>query len=174
MTNLKLETTSESRRAFLKTGGALVVIFAVGDGGAAAPAMPGKTVAGDQVDGFLAIDSKGRVTVFSGKVDLGTGIQTAMAQIAAEELSVPLDRITVIQGDTALTPDQGVTFGSLSIQNGGMQIRQAAATARDALVSQVARASPRRASRSRTAWWYRSPEARAGATGSSWAAAISS
>jgi nicotinate dehydrogenase subunit B len=130
---------NESRRAFLKTGGALVVSFAVGEPGAATtPSMPGKTVATDQVDGFLAIDAKGQVTVFSGKVDLGTGIQTAMAQIAAEELSVPLDRVTVVQGDTALTPDQGITFGSLSIQNGGMQIRQAAATARDALVSQVA------------------------------------
>ncbi|HZI84115.1 MAG TPA: molybdopterin cofactor-binding domain-containing protein [Casimicrobiaceae bacterium] len=136
MTN---QRTSESRRGFLKTGGALVVSFAVGDvGAAAAAAMPAKTVATDQVDGFLAIDAKGHVTVYSGKVDLGTGIQTAMAQIAADELSVPLDRVTVIQGDTALTPDQGVTFGSLSIQNGGMQIRQAAATARDALVSQVA------------------------------------
>jgi nicotinate dehydrogenase subunit B len=130
---------SASRRAFLKTGGALVVTFAVGRAGdAAAQAMPAKTVAADQVDGFLAIDAKGRVTVYSGKVDLGTGVQTAMAQIAAEELSVPLDRVTVIQGDTALTPDQGVTFGSLSIQNGGMQIRQAAATARDALLAQVA------------------------------------
>ena len=47
--------------------------------------------------------------------------------------------MTVIQGDTLLTPDQGVTFGSLSIQNGGMQIRQAAATARDALVGEAAR-----------------------------------
>ena len=132
-------TTSESRRSFLKTGGALVVTFAVGStGDGAAQAMPAKTVAADQVDGFLAIDAKGRVTVYSGKVDLGTGVQTAMAQIAAEELSVPLDRVTVIQGDTALTPDQGVTFGSLSIQNGGMQIRQAAATARDALLAQVA------------------------------------
>jgi CO/xanthine dehydrogenase Mo-binding subunit len=134
------EHTNESRRDFLKTGGALVVSFAVGGSGPAsgAAAMPAKTVALDQVDGFLAIDAKGNVTVFSGKVDLGTGIRTAMAQIAAEELSVPLDRVTVIQGDTALTPDQGVTFGSLSIQNGGMQIRQAAATARDALLAQVA------------------------------------
>lgn len=134
------ERTNESRRDFLKTGGALVVSFAVGGSGSAAgaAATPAKTVAPDQVDGFLAIDAKGNVTVFSGKVDLGTGIRTAMAQIAAEELSVPLDRVTVIQGDTALTPDQGVTFGSLSIQNGGMQIRQAAATARDALLAQVA------------------------------------
>ena len=120
-----------ARRDFLKTGGALVVTFSIGAGSASAvgEAMPAKTVATDQVDGFLAIDAKGRVTVYSGKVDLGTGIRTAMAQIAAEELSVPLDRVTVIQGDTLLTPDQGITFGSLSIQNGGMQIRQAAATA---------------------------------------------
>jgi nicotinate dehydrogenase subunit B len=131
---------NESRRDFLKTGGALVVTFAVGRAGlaAGASATAAKTVAADQVDGFLAIDAKGRVTVYSGKVDLGTGVRTAMAQIAAEELSVPLERVNVIQGDTALTPDQGVTFGSSSIQNGGMQIRQAAATARDALLSQVA------------------------------------
>jgi CO/xanthine dehydrogenase Mo-binding subunit len=130
----------ESRRDFLKTGGVLVVSFAVGGSGTvrAASATPPKTVATDQVDGFLAIDARGNVTVFSGKVDLGTGIRTAMAQIAAEELSVPLHRVSVVQGDTALTPDQGITFGSLSIQNGGMQIRQAAATARDALLAQVA------------------------------------
>jgi nicotinate dehydrogenase subunit B len=129
-----------ARRDFLKTGGALVVTFSFGAGavdalGADAPA---KTVASDQVDAFLAIDAKGRVTVYSGKVDLGTGIETAMAQIAAEELSVPFDRVTVIQGDTLLTPDQGITFGSLSIQNGGMQIRQAAATAQQALLAQGA------------------------------------
>jgi len=134
---------SLSRRSLLKSGGALVVSFALAPRlakGAAKKeaAATQKTVAPDQVDGFLAIDSKGKVTVFSGKVDLGTGIRTAMAQIAAEELSVPLSDVTVIQGDTALTPDQGVTFGSLSIQNGGMQIRQAAATARQALIAQAA------------------------------------
>ena len=131
---------SESRRGFLKTGGALVVAFSVGRPAlpADAPAKPPKTVAPNEVDGFLSIDAKGRVTVFSGKVDLGTGVEIAMAQIAAEELSVSLDRVTVIQGDTALTPDQGITFGSQSIQIGGMQIRQAAATAREALLWRVA------------------------------------
>jgi nicotinate dehydrogenase subunit B len=137
-------TVPLSRRALLKSGGAMVVGFAllprVAKGAAKkeVAAQAPKTVAPDQVDGFLAIDSKGKVTVFSGKVDLGTGIRTAMAQIAAEELSVPLKDVTVVQGDTALTPDQGVTFGSLSIQNGGMQIRQAAATARQALVALAA------------------------------------
>lgn len=133
-------TTLQSRRAFLKTSGALVVTFSVGgpNVNAANYASFAKTVATDKVDGFLAVDGKGMVTVYSGKVDLGTGIRTAMTQIAAEELCVPLNKVTVIQGDTALTPDQGVTFGSLSIQNGGMQIRQAAATAREALITQAA------------------------------------
>src|SRR4051812_38236858 len=140
--------SSLTRRQLLKSGGALFVGFTLVPriANAAAPAnkqaasgsAKDKTVAPDQVDGFLAIDAKGKVTVFSGKVDLGTGIRTAMAQIAAEELSVSLDSVTVVQGDTALTPDQGVTFGSLSVQNGGMQIRQAAATARQALVAQAA------------------------------------
>ena len=98
-----------------------------------------KTVAPDEVDGFLAIDAQGAVTVYSGKVDLGTGVRTALTQIAAEELDVPMARVSVIQGDTALTPDQGITYGSLSIQNGGMQLRQAAATARRALLQRSGR-----------------------------------
>ena len=143
-----LTTAPLTRRDFLKTTGSLVVTFPLAGALAAcagtAPAkdpeqLAGKTVATDQVDGFLAIDANGNVLVFSGKVDLGTGIRTAMTQIAAEELSVSLDRVTVVQGDTLLTPDQGVTFGSLSIQNGGMQIRQAAATAREALAVEGAK-----------------------------------
>ncbi len=143
-----LTTSSLTRRDFLKTTGSLVVSFPlagalVGCAGTAPAKDPellaGKTLATDQVDGFLAIDANGNVLVFSGKVDLGTGIRTAMTQIAAEELSVPLGRVTVVQGDTLLTPDQGVTFGSLSIQNGGMQIRQAAATAREALAVEGAK-----------------------------------
>ena len=74
------------------------------------------------------------MTVYSGKVDLGTGVRTALAQIVAEELDVPFSRVTIVQGDTALTPDQGPTFGSLSIQIGGVQIRNAAAMAKSALL----------------------------------------
>ena len=102
------------------------------------PAAAAKTVAVDQVDGFLAIDARGHVTVYSGKVDLGTGVRTALTQIAAEELSVPLENIEIVQGDTALTPDQGITWGSLSIQAGGMQLRRACATAREALLGKAA------------------------------------
>jgi CO/xanthine dehydrogenase Mo-binding subunit len=78
------------------------------------------------------------VTVYSGKVDLGTGVQTALGQIVAEELDVPFRNVNVVQGDTALTPDQGPTFGSVSIQVGGVQIRNAAAMARNALVELAA------------------------------------
>ena len=137
-----------TRRGFLKTSGSLVITFSLGSlvprattaaGAPAAPDVwPFKTVALDEVDGFVAIDANGKVTIFSGKVDLGTGVRTAMTQIAAEELTVPLGSVDVIQGDTLLTPDQGTTWGSLSIQNGGMQIRQAAATAREALLTQGA------------------------------------
>jgi nicotinate dehydrogenase subunit B len=132
-----------SRRQFLQLSG-LIVSFALPLPLALAESASravgaAKVVAPDQVDGFVAIDRQGNVTVFSGKVDLGTGVRTAIAQIAAEELDVPIARVSVIQGDTLLTPDQGPTYGSLSIQNAGVQIRQAAATARRALIQQAAR-----------------------------------
>jgi len=130
--------TQLSRRLFLKSGGALVVTFALAP--RMVDAQPGrKTVDPDEVSGFIAIDATGKVTLYSGKVELGTGVLTAITQIAAEELSVPFARVTTIQGDTLLTPDQGPTFASLSIQNGGMQIRHAAATAREALLNEASR-----------------------------------
>src|SRR5262249_39851683 len=100
---------------------------------------PAKPLAVTEVDSFLLIDAKGTVTLYSGKVDLGTGVKTALAQIAAEELDLPLARVYVIEGDTALTPEQGTTWGSLSIQIGGMQIRQAAAAAKRALLDEAAK-----------------------------------
>src|SRR5262245_32792851 len=96
-----------SRRDLLTGTGALVVAFSLGRPQVSAFAQDtpvSKTVALDQVDGFLAIDDKGRVTLYSGKVDLGTGVRTGFTQMVADELDVPLDRITVIEGDTALTP----------------------------------------------------------------------
>jgi len=129
-----------SRRALLAQGGALVVTFALTSRSIRAEAAQpaDKTVAADEVAGFISIDATGMVTIYSGKVELGTGATTAIAQIAAEELSVSLDRVTIIQGDTQLTPNQGPTYASLTIQDGGMQIRRAAATARKALLQRAA------------------------------------
>lgn len=136
-----------SRRTVLRGSAGLVVSFALAPRGGlaatasdAAPAQAGKPLAPDQVDSFLAIGHDGAVTVYSGKVDLGTGVRTALLQIVADELDVLPGQITVITGDTALTPDQGRSSGSLSIQNGGLQIRQAAATARAALLNLAAAA----------------------------------
>ena len=130
-----------SRREFLKTGGSLVVGFSLMPllpVNAAAVARETKPVSLDRVESFLAIGADGSVTCYSGKVDLGTGVRTALAQIVAEELTVPFGKVHLVMGDTLLTPDQGVTFGSLSIQNGGVQIRQAAASARLALTAEAA------------------------------------
>ncbi len=131
-----------SRRDVLKTGGALVVGFSLAghaQQGFAEQTAAAKPLALTSVDTFLAIDSAGAVTIYSGKVDLGTGVRTALAQIAAEELEVPFRSVTIVQGDTALTPDQGPTFGSLSIQVGGVQIRNACALAKNALLELAAK-----------------------------------
>jgi CO/xanthine dehydrogenase Mo-binding subunit len=127
-----------SRRDALLGSGALVVGFSLAGPLADALAQgPSKPLALTEVDSFLAIDKAGKVTVYSGKVDLGTGVSTALRQIVAEEIDVPIARVELIEGDTALTPDQGTTWGSLSIQVGGMQLRQAAAAARQALLAEA-------------------------------------
>jgi nicotinate dehydrogenase subunit B len=118
-----------TRRDFLKTTGSVIVAFTLTDGfpAVAQGTAPTKTVALDEVDAYLSIGAEGQVALYTGKVDLGTGLRTALAQIAAEELDLPFDRVTITQGDTALTPDQGATVSSLSIRTAGMQIRRARA-----------------------------------------------
>ena len=87
----------------------------------ALPQSAPKPVALTEVDSFLAIDAGGTVTVYSGKVDLGTGITTALRQIVAEELDVALPKVDLVQGDTALTPDQGKTWVFI---NGDVPLKQ--------------------------------------------------
>src|SRR6476661_7475326 len=129
-----------SRRDALLGSGALIVSFALAGSSTSAQAQgSAKPLALTEVDSFLAIDKTGKVTVYSGKVDLGTGITTALRQIVADELDVPMSRIELMQGDTLLTPDQGKTWASVTIQIGGVQLRQAAAAARAALVDNAAK-----------------------------------
>jgi CO/xanthine dehydrogenase Mo-binding subunit len=123
-----------SRRTLLRAGGALVVALGNPALVLAQGTPAGKTVSADEVDGFIAIHDDGSITLYCGKVDLGTGLRIAIPQMAAEELGVGVERITLVEGDTALTPDQGPTAGSTGIMRGGIQIRQAAATAREALL----------------------------------------
>src|SRR5262249_45193953 len=97
----------------------------------------GRTVDPKEVDAFLAVHADGSVTVYTGKVDVGTGLRVAIRQMAAEELGVLVDRVALIEGDTSLTPDQGSTGGSTGLTRGGVEVRQAAATARVALASKA-------------------------------------
>src|SRR6516225_10174324 len=117
-----------SRRDALFGSGALVVSFSLTSALDQATAQAAtKPVALTEVDSFLAIDRSGKVTVYSGKVDLGTGVYTALQQIVADELDVPMSGIEMVQGDTLLTPDQGKTWASITIQNAHVQRRPAAA-----------------------------------------------
>src|SRR6267378_3569488 len=134
-----------SRRSFLAAGGVLIVGLGLdGVERVLAQTVPdadrflGKPLAPDAVDSYLAVHADGSVTLFTGKVDIGTGGRIAMRQIAGEELDIPLERIAMIEGDTALTPNQGATGGSYGIARGGSQLRLAAATARRALVDLAA------------------------------------
>jgi len=131
-----------NRRDLLRATSALIVAFASGATQAQqrdTPHLkPGKSLKTDEVDGFIALAPDGSATIYCGKVDLGTGLRIAIPQMAAEELGLPLEAITLIEGDTALTPDQGPTAGSSGIMRGGVQIRQAAATAREALIGMAA------------------------------------
>ena len=139
--NAQVKTLNVSRRAVLK-GGAITVGFALAGipsrVRAQTTAVAKRVLDSKEVDAFLSVNGDGTVTLFCGKVDLGQGLRIAMPQIAAEELGIDVDKITFIEGDTALTPDQGRTSGSNGIQVGGVQIRQAAATARKALVELAA------------------------------------
>jgi CO/xanthine dehydrogenase Mo-binding subunit len=142
MMTRRLARSRPTRRAVLQ-GGALTVGFALAglprrlkaQGVAAAP----RSVDPNNLDSYLVVNGDGTVTLYCGKVDLGQGLRIAMRQIAGEELGIGVNRVNYIEGDTALTPDQGRTSGSNGIQRGGMQVRRAAATARAALIALAAR-----------------------------------
>src|SRR2546430_4159796 len=122
-----------NRRTFLKTSGALVVTFSLAPESLFSQRLDGAS--SNQVDGWLSINADGSVTAFTGKCELGHGLYTAQTQLVAEELDVPIERVKLIQCDTSLTPDQGVTSGAQSHpQNfNHANLALAGATAREAL-----------------------------------------
>ncbi|PYR72566.1 MAG: xanthine dehydrogenase family protein molybdopterin-binding subunit [Acidobacteria bacterium] len=129
-----MQTNLISRRDLLKAGGALVVSFTFASLPRDLFAQAARPVDSGEVDGLLAIHADGSVTLYTSKVDVGTGIRIALAQMAAEELGVSPSRVSVIEGDTATCPDQGGTGGSTGLVRGGVEIQAAAATARRALL----------------------------------------
>ena len=133
---------SSARRSFLthtlQSFGVLTIGFQLPSVHAQIPLATRSTLDVNEVDGYFSIHADGRITLYCGKVDLGQGIRIAIPQLAAEELGIDVAKIQMIDGDTALTPDQGPTAGSSGIMRGGVQIRQAAATARQALIAVAA------------------------------------
>src|SRR5215467_10912857 len=81
--------------------------------------LPGPLNDNPNLDRWVAFPSPGKITVLTGRVELGQGVLTAMAQIAADELDVAIERITIRSGDTEKSPNEGYTAGSMSIQFGG-------------------------------------------------------
>jgi isoquinoline 1-oxidoreductase len=92
-----------------------------------------------EINAWLHIDENGRITVFTGKVEIGQNIRTSLAQLVAEELHAPFDSITMVMGDTDLVPWDMGTFGSRSTPTMGPQLRNMAAAARQVLVETAAR-----------------------------------
>ncbi|MFO1328260.1 MAG: molybdopterin cofactor-binding domain-containing protein [Rubrivivax sp.] len=103
------------------------------------PPLPGSLHANRRLGQWLGFGADGRVLVRTGKVELGQGLLTALQLIAAEELDLPLSQVQVLSASTAEGPDEGVTSGSLSVQDSGGALRQACAELR-ALALQAAAA----------------------------------
>jgi len=133
-----METKFISRRDLLKGTGVLVVSFSFfGRVSNALAQGDGLSVDGMDptvLDSWMAIAKDGTVTVFTGKVELGTGVVTALAQVVAEELDVRFDKVYMDSGDTDKAVDQGVTAAARTIERGGVQLRQASAVARQELL----------------------------------------
>ena len=95
-----------------------------------APKLPVSLAANPVLSSWIRFSSEGQVMVSPGKVEIGQGIVTALAQIAADELDVEIGRVQMIRASTASSPNEGVTSGSLSVQQSGRAIRQACAEIR--------------------------------------------
>ncbi|MBW8904634.1 MAG: xanthine dehydrogenase family protein molybdopterin-binding subunit [Betaproteobacteria bacterium] len=129
-----------NRREFIATGGALIVSFSLpAVAQKAAEKLPGALEREPMLDAWIRVAADGRITVFTGKAELGQGIKTALLQIAAEQLSVPMSAIELVTADTARTPNEGYTAGSNSMKDSGTAVLHAAAQARALLVAEAAK-----------------------------------
>jgi len=127
-----------NRRHFFQVmGSGLAIAFSAAHG--VAGVLDEEKLPEDQVGAWIHIGEDGRVTVYTGKAEVGQNIRTSLAQIVSEELHVPMSGIEMILGDTDRTPYDRGTFGSRSIPYMGPQLRKAAATAREALIEMAAR-----------------------------------
>ena len=141
-----------SRRSVLIGTGALVLSFSsrnllaqtadtppVQPAAPPPPKRPGSLDDAPFLDSWIRVDANGAITVFTGKAELGQGIQTAILQVAAEELEVPFESLKLVTADTAQTPNEGYTAGSQSMQESATAVRNAAAQVRELLIAEAAK-----------------------------------
>lgn len=140
MTRTPYQTPKTTRRSLLQSGNVLLVTRAPQAAPQPAPGQPGAASAyvAAEPDVFIAVFGNGTVSAFNGHVDLGTGIQTALAQIVAEELDVALEQVSMVLGHTGEAPNQGPTIASATIQISAVPLRKAAAQARQFLLARAA------------------------------------
>ena len=140
--------TAIDRREFLATSAGLLVVgvtWRPADAAQASATAPGVGLAparpvlnAEELDAWLTMAADGRVTIYTGRIDMGTGVATAFAQVLADELEVPLESVTIVMGDTGLTPDQGKSTASSNMSRGLLPLRSAAAEARHLLLELAA------------------------------------
>ena len=147
----ELRRSGFSRRHFLKGSGALVVAFSVAELAGKLGIAPERMLAQggntpQTLDSWIAIGNDGAVTAYTGRADMGQGMSTVQTQLIAEELSVPVNRVRLVQCDTGMTPDQGTSSGSQAhpVNFNHENLAQAGATAREALMAMASRSWARR------------------------------
>jgi nicotinate dehydrogenase subunit B len=129
-----------SRRSFCLAAGTLVVSFPIllRAGAPSKVPLPGSLSKSPYLDAWIRVDADGKISVFTGKAELGQGIKTAIVQVAAEELKVEPSQIHLVTADTQLTADEQYTAGSHSLQDSGTAVRNAAAQVREILLGKAA------------------------------------
>jgi nicotinate dehydrogenase subunit B len=132
-----------NRRNFLKNSGCLAIGFSLSGSFIDAPSpmmqeLPESIKRHPNIDAWLEVLANGQVRIFTGKLELGQGISTAIAQVAAEELDLAMENVEIVLADTVRTPNEGYTVGSGSIEQSAMAVRFAAAAARHKLLELAA------------------------------------
>ena len=131
------------RRDFFKFLGAGLLVVSVLKSAIVAQESGGRQRRGDslpkEIDAWLHIGEDGKITVYTGKVEIGQNIRTSLSQAVSEELNVPIENIDIVMGDTQLTPFDMGTFGSRTTPTMNLQLRKVASAARDALIGLAAK-----------------------------------
>jgi nicotinate dehydrogenase subunit B len=132
-------TSELSRRAFISSTGAVVVALATADWAAAATGETAPPLKPDRLDSYIAIEKDGSITAYYGKIDGGQGLGTSIAQMVAEELDVPLERVHLVMGDTGRTINMGGASAATGVSRAGMNLREMAAESRRLMIGMAAK-----------------------------------